>query len=176
MPDLPDTTDTSAAEPLAASERAALDELLRAQLGRRMTVCLLALTPTHGDDLAMLARRLAESDEIRVITPATSAEEGLLEAVRQDAEVVLIWLAADETSERATTALLLERADALGLRDRSVLAAIGPSMTRALAHHLLFEEGYAISMPTGQLLHSLAREAIARDELRRRGSSPPCYL
>jgi hypothetical protein len=64
----------------------------------------------------------------------------------------------------------------MGLTDRSVVALIGPLVTRDLAHQLRFEEGYPAATPTAQLLWSLAREAIGRDELRRRGSSPPCYL
>ncbi|HEU4781998.1 MAG TPA: hypothetical protein VFS83_01530, partial [Ktedonobacterales bacterium] len=78
--------------------------------------------------------------------------------------------------ELAAATALIERAEALGLRDRSLLALIGSHVTRDQAHQLLFEEGYPASTLTAQLLWSLAREAIARDELRRRGSSPPCYL
>jgi len=89
---------------------------------------------------------------------------------------VLVWLAADDASEIAMARALLESVDTMGLRDRSFVALIGPAVTRDLAHQLRFEEGYPTTTPTAQLLWSLAREAIARDELRRRGSSPPCYL
>ena len=91
-------------------------------------------------------------------------------------EILDVWLEADDERELAAAYALLERAEALGLRDRSLVALIGPQVTRDLAHRLLFEEGYPATMPTAQLLWSLAQEAIARDELRRRGSSPPCYL
>ncbi|HEX8727360.1 MAG TPA: hypothetical protein VF739_01980, partial [Ktedonobacterales bacterium] len=177
MQDTPSTSDTPTPEILSASERAAIDGLLRWQLGRRMTVCLLALADTDADELAALTKRLTSIEEIWVAPPATSTEEGLRQAAQSDAEVVLVWLAAgDDERELATATALLERAEALGLRDRSLVALIGPHVTRDLAHRLLFEEGYPAATPTAQLLWGLAREAIARDELRRRGSSPPCYL
>ena len=176
MYDRPDTSDTPTAAPLAASERTAIDGLLRWQLGRRMAVCLLALADAHADEIATLVERLTGIEEIRVLPPAPSAEEGLRQAAQTDAEIVLVWLAADDERELAAASTLLERAEALGLRDRSLVALIGPQVTRDQAHRLLFEEGYPASTPTAQLLWSLAREAIARDELRRRGSSPQCYL
>ncbi len=175
MPDTPETTTTSAIAPLTSSEREAIDGLLRWQLGRRVTVCLLALTDTHADDIAGLTERLTGIEEIRVLPPVPSVEEGLRQAAQTDAEIVLVWLASNDERELAATALL-ERIEALGLRDRSLVALIGPQVTRDQAHKMLFEEGYPASTPTAQLLWSLAREAIARDELRRRGSSPPCYL
>lgn len=171
-----DTSNISETTPLAASVRAAIDGLLRWQLGRRMTVCLLALGDAHNDELTALAERLASIEEIQLVAPATTSEAGLLEAARLDAEVALLWLAADDERELAAAPALLEYADALGLRDRSFVALIGPAMSRDLAHRLRFEEGYPTATPTAQLLWSLAREAIGRDELRRRGSSPPCYL
>jgi methylmalonyl-CoA mutase cobalamin-binding subunit len=176
MPDTPEATNTSATAPLTASERTAIDGLLRWQLGRRITVCLLALADTHTGEIAALTERLASIEEIRVLPPAPSVGEGLRQAAQTDVEVVLVWLASNDERELAAASTLLERAEALGLRDRSFLALIGPHVTRDQAHRLLFEEGYPASTPTAQLLWSLAREAIARDELRRRGSSPPCYL
>lgn len=175
--DTPDTPDATTTGPLAASERAAIDGLLRWQLGRRMTICLLSLTDAPPDDsMAALANRLASSDEVHVLPRAEATDTGLAEAVRHDAEIVLVWLAKNDERELASASALLERIDAMGLRDRSVVALTGPAVTRDLAHRLRFEEGYPSDTPTAQLLWSLAREAIARDELRRRGSSPPCYL
>jgi hypothetical protein len=171
-----DTLDTSDTTVLAASERDAIDGLLRWQLSRRMTVCLLALSAAHTDELAALGKRLASIEEIQVIPPARSADAGLQEAAQRDAEIVLTWLESDDADEMAAARALLESVDAMGLRDRSFVALIGPSVTRDLAHRLRFEEGYPAATPTAHLLWSLAREAIARDELRRRGSSPPCYL
>ncbi len=171
-----DTPNTSATAPLTASERNAIDGLLRWQLGRRMTVCLLALADTHTSEIVALMERFTSIVEIRVLPHAPTTEEGLRQAVQTDAEVVLVWLAADDEHELAAATALLERVEALGLRDRSFVALIGPHVTRDLAHRLLYEEGYPVTTPTAQLLWSLAREAIARDELRRRGSSPPCYL
>ena len=178
MPDTQDTFDTSGAPTdatLSASERGAIDGLLRWQLGRRMTVVLLALADGDGDEIAALAQRLASIEEITLLSPAASAEEGLNQAARADAEVALVWLA-DGAREREAASALLERAEVMNLADRTFLALIGPAVTRELAHKLRFEEGYPAETPTAQLLWSLAREAIARDELRRRGSSPPCYL
>src|SRR6185312_2294354 len=113
--DFSETADTTA--PLAANERSAIDGLLRWQLGRRMTVCLLALTDTHADEIATLVERLTGIEEIRVLPPAPSAEEGLRQAAQTDAEIVLVWLAADDERELAAASTLLERAEALGLRD-----------------------------------------------------------
>jgi methylmalonyl-CoA mutase cobalamin-binding subunit len=141
-----------------------------------MTICLLALADTYPGEITALAERLTSIDEVRVMPPVPSAEEGLRQAAQTDAEVALVWLSAEDERELAAATALLERAEALGLRDRSFLALIGPHVTRDLAHRLLFEEGYPATTPTAQLLWSLAQEAIARDELRRRGSSPPCYL
>jgi hypothetical protein len=169
MSEMPETTDNTA--PLAA-----VDALLRRKLGRRMTACLLALAEGHVNEMATLSRRLDSLEEVRLLAPGGSAEEGLLEAARQDAEIVLVWLAAEDERELAAAAALPERADTLGLGDRSVVALIGPEVTRALAHRLGFEEGYPAATPAAALAQSLAREAIARDELRRQGSSPPCYL
>lgn len=160
-------------QPLAASERDAIDALLRAQLGRRMTIAMLALSEAHRGELETLARRLASLDEARVL-PLAFTDEGLQEAARLDAEIVLIWLVMDK--DEPTAAAILDRAEALGLRERSFVALIGPGMTRARARQMRFEDGFPATTPTDQLLWSLAREAIARDELRRRGSSPPCYL
>ena len=176
MPDRPNTSDKPTAAPLTTSERDAIDGLLRWQLGRRMTVCLLALADTHTDEIAALTERLTSIAEIRVLPPAPTTEEGLRQAAQTDAEIVLVWLPSNAEREVTAATALLERAEALGLRDRSLVALIGPDVTRDLAHRLLFEEGYPTSTPTAQLLWSLAREAIARDELRRRGSSPPCNL
>ena len=171
-----DTSDTPTGAVLSTSERTAIDGLLRWQLGRRMTVALLTLAESHGDEIAQLARRLTSIEEITVLLSAASAEEGLNQAARMDAEIALVWLADDDTGEVATASALLERADAMNLADRTFIALIGPAVTRDIAHKLRFEEGYPSDTPTAQLLWSLAREAIARDELRRRGSSPPCYL
>src|SRR6185312_12895511 len=97
--DFSETADTTA--PLAANERSAIDGLLRWQLGRRMTVCLLALADTHADELAALAQRLASIEEIVAPPSATSSDEGLTQAAQQDAEIVLVWLAADDEREVA---------------------------------------------------------------------------
>jgi hypothetical protein len=55
------------------------------------------------------------------------------------------------------------------------LLAPGEGM-RAQARALGFEDGFALDVPLATLLAALACEAVAYDELRRRGSSPPCYL
>lgn len=176
MQDTPNTSDTPTPEILSVSERAAIDGMLRWQLGRRITVALLALADAHGDEIVALTKRLASIEEIAVQPPIMPVEEGLNQVARTDAEVALVWLAADDTDEITAASALLERAEAMNLADRCFIALIGPSVTRDLAHKLRFEEGYPADTPTAQLLWSLAREAIARDELRRRGSSPPCYL
>ena len=102
-----DTSDTPTGEILSTSERTAIDGLLRWQLGRRMTVALLTLAESHSDEIAQLARRLTSIEEITVLPPAASAEEGLNQAARMDAEIALVWLADDDTGEVATASALL---------------------------------------------------------------------
>src|SRR5689334_11767086 len=116
MHDTPDTSDMPTATPLTASERTAIDGLLRWQLGRRMTACLLALADTHADEIAALMERLTGIEEIRVLPPAPSAAEGLRQAAQIDAEIALVWLEADNERELAAATALLERAEAMGLR------------------------------------------------------------
>ncbi len=167
--DFSETADTT--EPLTANERSAIDGLLRWQLGRRMTVCLLALADTHADELAALAKRLTSIEEIVVTPSAISPDEGLIQAARQDAEIVLVWLAADDEREVAAARALLERVDAMGLTDRSVVALIGPLVTRDLAHQLRFEEGYPAQLRMLTTLSPVVLRCKNREGMQKRWHS-----
>jgi hypothetical protein len=81
-------------------------------------------------------------------------------------------------TEEATRRLRawLESAGQLGLCDRGFVALIGPYITRKGARGLGYEDGIPSTTSCQQLATLVAREAVARDELGRRGSSPPCYL
>jgi hypothetical protein len=62
------------------------------------------------------------------------------------------------------------------VRDEAVVALVGPGASRTLARQLGCDEGFAAEEATGHIVGQLVREALAREELRRTGSSPPCYL
>jgi hypothetical protein len=49
-------------------------------------------------------------------------------------------------------------------------------VTRGWARRLGFEDGFPADTVPATLARILAREGVAVDERRRRGSSPPCYL
>lgn len=169
---------------------AALDEWLRARLDHRLTVVLLAPPRTGADGgadggvtaaaEAALAAAIAPLAEARLRVercpdPADLAiiERTLLHAEGLYPDVLLVeQAAADDAFPRA----VLRVADRLGILDRAFVALIGAEVTRQSARGRGFEDGYPVDMPAGGLLATLAREAVARDELRRHGSSPPCYL
>jgi hypothetical protein len=125
---------------------------------------------------------------VRWAAAGEDAREPLARATREDADAVLIWLgepagaASGGPSSRATPGpdaalgALRDEADALGLRDRAVLALAGPRGSRALARRLGYDEGFDAAAAAHEIAAALAREAAAREALRRGGSSPPCYL
>lgn len=158
---------------------AALDDWLRARLDHRLTVVLLA--PQRDDaaadetSLAVAIAPLAEA-RLRIARcpdPADTAaiERTLLAVERLYPDVLLVERSgADNTFPR----MVLRVADRLGLLDRAFVALIGADVTREGARRSGFEDGYTLDDP--DLPRTLAREAVARDQLRRHGSSPPCYL
>ncbi len=171
---------------LEPGDSAALDERLRRQLGRRVNLVLIADSDEASAQVSQLQADLAPYTEMRVIAiPMSNAEltgnaatQALQRAANEDADVILIWierpLHREETAHRLR--VWLEEAEQLGLCDRGFLALIGPSVTRKDARNLGYEDGIPSATPPAQLATLVANEALARDELRRRGSSPPCYL
>lgn len=102
-------------------------------------------------------------------------ERTLLAAERLYPDVLLVEQ--DEIDETRTPSVL-RVADRLGLLDRAFVALIGPLVTRSDARRRGYEDGYSLTDrdSTDRLLRTFASEAVARDQLRRHGSSPPCYL
>ena len=180
-------------EALWTLEPAALDAWLREQLGRRMVVVGVSFAPpaTAGAPLrvteppAELLAGLAAYTEVWLRWSDAGTELGtvLREAAQYDADAVLAWLETPRGTEpapaqwpRRAVAALIGEADDLNLRDRCVFALAGPAASQTLARQMGCDLGFAPDVALARLVGALAREAAARDEFRRKGSSPPCYL
>ncbi len=157
---------------------------IRGRLGRRLTVVVVTSGTRAGAGMD-LCSSLASQPEARVARVAANdgAERTLAEVARVDPDVVLIWLdEADADAEdrqetdRGWAAAALAACEQQGLLDRAVVVLTGPDVTRAGARALGFEDGIASGTASQEVMRQLAHEAVARDELRRHGSSPPCYL
>lgn len=178
-------------EPPAEPDR--LDEWLRSRLDHPVTLVLLApgsgAEPTAAE--GMLAAAVASLAEIRLFVErcadtrdAGAVERALLAAERRSSDVLLVEQMVEPPANPiqmdgagdAWPRLALRVADRLGLCDRAFVALIGPGVSPQSARRLGFEDGYALDVPAATLVRALAHEAAARDELRRHGSSPPCYL
>lgn len=168
------------------TDPAALAELVRARLGRRMIVAVLAPPdePPHNlRALADMANTLAAFPGARVAyeQPSADLEAFLIRLHRLGPDVVLVGVSDVPATPPPPPARpwhlrVFAIADRIGLCDRSIVALIGPHVTRETARRAGFEDGYPLDIPLDTLLPALAREALARDEFRRQGSSPPCYL
>lgn len=173
--------------PLPAATPATLDSWLREHLGRRMVIVGLSL-PVAGSpqsDVVLgppptaFLRELEPFEEVwpRWLTAGTRMDQALTRAAMQEGDAVLLWLAELATDPRpAPLVAFLEQAETAGALEEAVTALVGPGASRTLAHRLGFNEGFAPSEAPGWVACQLAREVVALEELRRRGSSPPCYL
>jgi hypothetical protein len=163
----------------------AFNAWLREHLGRRLTIVALAQEP-YREGLEALLAELGVYSEVRMVRATVSSgnDSRLQEVARLDPEVVLVWAPAARDAQGAgekSAGLRWVRDiqsafEDVGLLDRSFVALAGEGVTRAGARALGFEDGIAAQTPAAQVMRLLGREAVARDELRRRGSSPPCYL
>lgn len=172
---------------------AAVNAELRTALSRQLAVAV--LPPPEGDPACDdLCARLATYPEVRVLIEAPGPHptyltlKALLQTVAQaDADALLVWtngeaLAArpsDGTPAQATTSwprLVLGAAEDVNLLDYCFTAPIGSGVTRAAARQAGYEDGFAAETSITWLVRALAREAQAREQRRRQGSSPPCYL
>lgn len=175
--------DTSPDDMLPA-DPAALAELIRARLGRRLIVAVLAPPDDTGEDPRALADALAAFPGARVAyerppdAPA-DLETFLARLHTLGPDVVLIGATearAPEPIERPWHLRVFAIAERIGLCDRGFVALVGSHVTRQSARRLGFEDGYPLDTPMDVLLPAFVRAALARDEFRRQGSSPPCYL
>lgn len=164
-----------------------VDKWLRRHLGRQLTVALLAVPEPMASAARGLADAMAAYGEIRVLGGVIGSAPGgsLATFVAVEPEIVLVWIAMPNTEgAQAEVAVpsapalhqLLDELEARGLCDRAFVALIGPGVTRETARRLGFEDGFPSPMDPAELAATLAREGVAVDERRRRGSSPPCYL
>src|SRR5262249_15857011 len=151
-----------------------LNTWLRTELGRRLTVVLLAPPGGADDTLAALSAALAAYPEVLVLveTPNSSkaeeAERVLLNAAREGPDAVLVALAAGSPATQLTDSAsipalrwprdVLAAADRLGLRPRNFFALVGETMTREGARRLGYEDGFSPHIPARELVTLLARE------------------
>ena len=173
-------------------EHPTLDELrewVYLHLGRAIIVTVLVPPIASTTLFHDLARDLARTDWLRVVLeegsgyPTPDTLRSLLSKVHI-AEVDVVLVGTERSSEEKVShdsaqhweSLVLREADQIGLSTRAFVALAGPATTRVSARATGYEDGFTLPANREQLLRSLALEAAGRDELRRKGSSPPCYL
>ncbi|MFI5273442.1 MAG: hypothetical protein ACHQ4H_10470 [Ktedonobacterales bacterium] len=171
-------------------EFAAVNAELQASLNRQLTVAVLE---PPGGDLACteMRARLATYPEVRVLAespgerPDYHALKTLLAVVSQsDADALLVWTDAAALEAPAPGAhegqswprQVLGAAEDINLLDNCFTVPIGPGVSRLAARKAGYEDGFAETTPISKLLRAITREALVREQYRRRGSSPPCYL
>jgi hypothetical protein len=174
-----------------SDEHAAVNAELRVALGRKLTVAV--LEPLGGaTGCAELREQLAVFSEVRVLaqkpgerTDYASLRALLGEVAQADADALLVWtdaesLAApaggDGDTKRGWPRRVLGAAEDINLLDACFTAPIGPGVTRQAARKLGYEDGFAAETPPTTLVRALLHEALVRAQIRRSGSSPPCYL
>jgi beta-lysine 5,6-aminomutase beta subunit len=165
-----------------------LDSWLRQHLGRSLVVIGMSLPVTvsrPGGAVVLGAppvdyvRALEEYEELapRWLAAGTLVDQALTHAALHEADVLLLWLAdAPADARPAPLVAFLDHAEAAGAREEAVIALVGPGASHELAHRLGFDDGFAPADPPGEVVSRLAHEVLALEELRRKGSSPPCYL
>ncbi len=161
------------------TEPAALDAWLRERLQRRLTLAVVTPSQPHpaADALCAGMETYRELRVARAVVESPS-ERALADVARLDSDVALLWtpLTGVDGDGRRWALAALNALEGLGLLDRAFVALIGEGVTRPAARALGYEDGIAAGAPVAEVARLVAREAVARDELRRRGSSPPCYL
>lgn len=163
--------DTTRPDPSLAP--AAPDTWLREQLGRQMVVAVVAAGAQAESALARIEQGTARHGEVRLLGRTATFDRDDARLAALIAELAPL----DPDAARQWAVRALAACERAGLRDRAFVALVAPGEgVRAQARALGFEDGFALDVPLATLLAALAREAVAHDELRRRGSSPPCYL
>ena len=166
--------------PNVPSSSADLDDWLRCTLGRRVNLAVIAVEDEAQRQVDTLTHELGAYTEIRVLplSKHNTARATLQRTMQEDADVVFLWTEGSLDSEDIRTRLRQwqSEGEGLGLCDRAFVALIGAHVTMATARGLGYEDGIPAATTSLQLATLVANEAVARDEIRRRGSSPPCYL
>jgi hypothetical protein len=168
------------ADDVLPTDLSALGVLVRERLGRRIIVAVLAPPDVTDEGTHSLADTLAAFSGTRVVFEqvASNLEPLLTRLHSLGPDVVLVGAAENAAADGETVwhARVLAIADRIGLCDRSFVALTGAHVTRQSARHAGFEDGFPLDTPMDTLLPMLVREALTRDEYRRQGGSPPCYL
>ena len=175
-----DPLDQPTRAPEAPGEEAALNAWLGAQLGRPLV--LLALRHTSDDaGGAWLASWWVEAPRFPGVTleELTAGDEPLAATLarvaQRDPDALLVCDGGGDDTQ-AWRAALLNAAEDRNLFERVEITLAAARMTRTIARHCGFEDGFATDQPLVVALAILAREAVTRAAYRRYGSSPPCYL
>lgn len=183
MEALPSPAHDAGREPPEAPD--ALDSWLEARLGRALTVAILCRANHAPSRLTRLANALASHGAFRVGTeqlPVDATEEYAQASLRKvaalapDTLLICDTLPDAERWQSAWCVQVLRLADDAGLAERTFLALIGTGVARASARRMGFEDGFDLGQDPAVIARAIAREAVAGEEIRRRGSSPPCYL
>lgn len=167
----PDTTGDAPAPDISRA-----DEWIREHVGRQILIGCASDLP---DQVSALLTRY---QEIRLAPlPPTSARNPELETVLNalmpmDPHALLFWLDSSSADITEAAARLYRACERSGALDACFVALVGPGLSRAVARSLTFEDGFAWPSDAGSLIETLLAQAEAREEARRRGSSPPCYL
>lgn len=173
------------APPQAPTDPAQFTDWLVEQLGRPLLLVALRRAADDGgaDALAGWRAGLAAYTGVRLLVEAIGGapDTATLARIAQlDPDALLVCEDARDSSGAPTPgdwrAAVLDVAEGLNLFERMLLAWYGAGVTRAAARATGYEDGFAPDQPLPDALAILAREAIARETYRRRGSSPPCYL
>ena len=179
-----ETSQRDATNPGPLLAPAALDVWLRERLGRQMVVAVVAAGAQPESALARIEQGIARYGEVRLLGRIATLDHDdaqlaalIAELAPLDPDAVLVVSATAADAARQWAVWALAACERAGLRDRAFVTLLAPGEgVRTQARTLGFEDGFALDVPLATLLAALAREAVAYDELRRRGSSPPCYL
>lgn len=158
-------------------DAANVDAWIRAHVGRQI------VAGCSHDIPETFVARLRRYTELRVAPlPSALVDEARIEAgvasfMRLDPHILLFWVDATTTEPVTEWASRLYRVcERVGALDLCLVALVGPAMTRAVARRLSFEEGFAEEVDEAALIGEIVAQAATREDARRRGSSPPCYL
>jgi hypothetical protein len=158
-------------------DAANIDDWIRLHIGRQVIVGCAEDAP------AQIRELLAQYREVRVETTPAAARgadvtTGIAAVLRLDPHALLFRLDAssDPAALAASARALYQACEVTGALDLCFVALLGVGMTRALARSLAFEDGFALDGDEARLIRALTTQAAVREEARRRGSSPPCYL
>lgn len=156
-------------------DSARIDDWVRERVGRQILIGCARDLPEKA--LALLSRY----HEIRTVsvpaatTSARELESALAALLSMDPHALLFWLDAGSDS-RVLADRLYQICDRAGALDSCFVALVGPTMNRATARALTFEDGFAWPGAESRLMDSILAQAEAREDARRQGASPPCYL